>query len=293
MKLPKGRYVIAVSGGVDSVSLMHMLKDQPGVELVVAHFDHGMRPESPADREFVQGLTASYGLQFFYKEGGLGAGASEAAARAARYGFLDDVRRAQDAQAIVTAHHRDDVLETAIINLLRGSGRKGLTSLGSQEDIRRPLLDVPKDKVITYAKRQGLQWREDSTNADTDYLRNYVRHRLLPRFDAEGRAKLWGIITDLRLTNAELDELIARQLSVQPSPGKLDRSWFIALPHDVAREVMASWLRSKGRADFDSRTLERLVAAGKTAAPGKSFDIMKGTRLRVGKYDLALEGAER
>lgn len=292
-RLSKGKYVLAVSGGVDSVSLLHALNDVPDMELVVAHFDHGIRTDSAKDRRFVQSLAGDYGLPFVYEEGTLGSDASEAAARNARYDFLDRMRREHKAQAIVTAHHRDDVLETAIINVLRGSGRKGLTALASREYVERPLLDIPKEDVIAYAKKRGLEWREDPTNLDTDYLRNYVRHKLLPRFNDKDRERLWEIICGLRTTNAELDDLLAHQLVAQTSGGELDRGWFISLPHEVAKEVMASWLRSRGLRGFDSKILERLVVAGKTGAPGKSFDIMNGAVLAVKVKYLALEGPER
>jgi tRNA(Ile)-lysidine synthetase-like protein len=291
--LPKGKYVLAVSGGVDSVSLLHALKDTPGVELVVAHYDHGIRPDSAEDREFVQALAGKYGLPFVYEEGRLGLKTGEAKAREARYGFLERVRMERKARAIVTAHHRDDVLETAIINLMRGSGRKGLTALASRKDVERPLLDVLKKDVMAYARQHRLEWREDPTNTDTDYLRNYVRHKILPRFDDEARERLWRMINGLKATNTELDALLVGQLSAQSDGSHLDRGWFISLPHDVAKEIMAAWLRSRNLRGFDSKTLERLVVAAKTAAPGKTFDVMKGGVLKVGVRYLALGGRER
>lgn len=288
-----GRYVLAVSGGVDSVSLMHILKDRPDVELVVAHFDHGIRPDSGEDRRLVQKLAAVYGLPFEYAEGRLGASASEATAREARYTFLRDVSQRTNAQALITAHHRDDVLETAIINMVRGGGRKGLTALTSRPGLERPLLDVPKRDIITYAEQQGLQWHEDSTNQDIDYLRNYVRHRLLPRFSPQEQDRLWSIIKDLRRTNSEIDILLGDQLSQALTGVKLDRYWFIRLPHAVALEAMAAWLRDNGIRDFDVKTLERLVIAAKTAASGKRFDVLHGRKMAVhGRY-LALTPAER
>lgn len=288
-----GTYVVAVSGGVDSMTLLHALAANPDYSLVVAHLDHGTRPDSAEDRRLVQRTAAGLGLPFIYEEARLGPGTSEAAAREVRYDFLRRVRSDHGARAIVTAHHRDDVLETAIINLLRGSGRKGLTALDTKEDVERPLLEVSKSDIIAYAKDQGLEWHDDSTNLDTDYLRNYVRHQLLPRFGPEARDRLHAIITDLRTTNAGLDDLLADQLSGQPDAGRLDRAWFIQLPHGVARETMAAWLRANGLHDFDSKTLERLVAAAKTAAPGKRFDVLHGTELTVGRHELALAGVER
>src|SRR5437764_343012 len=130
--LPKpGKYVVAVSGGVDSVALLDMLARSDDLKLVVAHFDHGIRKDSAKDRKFVEDLAKNYDLPFVYEEGHLGSGTSEAVARGARYDFLHRVKKSHGAQAIITAHHQDDVLETAIINLLRGTGRKGLTSLTS------------------------------------------------------------------------------------------------------------------------------------------------------------------
>ncbi len=288
-----GSYLVAVSGGVDSVALLHALQKKPGLELVVAHFDHGIRDDSTEDRKFVQALAQDNGLKFVYEEGRLGSQASEAQARDARYTFLRKALKDTDAQAIVTAHHQDDVLETAIINLLRGTGRKGLTSLANQKEIERPLLNIPKRGLIAYAQDQGLQWREDSTNQNTDYLRNYVRHELLPHFDYASRSQLLAIIDTSRTTNSALDNLLIDELELKSDKQGLDRTWFVQLPHSVARETMAAWLRGEGLRDFDSKTLERLVVAAKTADSGKTFDVLHGTTLAIGAQHLALTGVER
>lgn len=293
LKIQPGRYVAAVSGGVDSVSLLRLLQDQPGVELVVAHFDHGIRPDSELDRHFVQALAEGYGVPFVFDEGRLGAGASEAAARQARYEFLHKVRQASGAGSVLTAHHRDDALETAIINLLRGSGRKGLSALGNQPGVERPLLHVSKADLREYAKREGLEWREDSTNRDEAYLRNYVRHQLLAQFDEDDRQKLTELIVGAGETNSEIDTLLVKYLRSQPTAGTLDRQWFNNLPHDMSREVMAAWLRAADLRDFDSKTLERLVVAAKTARPGSRFDVLNGRSMRVERDHLALAPAER
>lgn len=291
--LPKpGKYVVAVSGGVDSMVLLDMLRRQAALELVVAHFDHGIREDSAEDRKLVQAVAEAHGLQFVYEEGKLGPGVSEAKAREARYRFLRKALKGTDSAAIITAHHQDDVLETAIINILRGTGRKGLTSLGNQTDLLRPLLRVPKRDLIAYAKDQGLKWREDSTNRDEAYLRNYVRQRILPRFGEADRARLVSMLTKLTVTNRELDAALG-QLVGPEAGGRLDRLWFNQLPHAAAREVMAAWLRLHGSRGFDSKTLERLVVAAKTAAPGKIFPVQAGVNLQVRADHLALTGPER
>ncbi len=286
-------YVVAVSGGVDSVALLDMLVKRGEAALIVAHFDHGIRSDSASDRKFVQDLAAKYGLQFVYDEGNLGAGASEATARDARYAFLRRIKQATGADWIITAHHEDDVLETAIINMIRGTGRKGLGSLRSTDEIYRPLLNTPKSELLSYARENGLEWREDSTNADAKYLRNYVRHNILPRFDPESRQRLRGLIDSTIITNSEIDRFLAWELQGNLSDEGLDRYWLTMLPHDVAREVVASWMRSNGISDFDKKTIERIVIAGKTYAPGKQIDVDGSHIIKVSSKFLALVGRER
>ncbi len=288
-----GTYVLAVSGGVDSMVLLDVLRQQPAVKLVVAHFDHGIRPNSDMDRMLVQQTAKKHNLPFVYVEGNLGIDASEDVARKARYDFLHQVKRASNARAIVTAHHHDDVLETAIINMLRGTGRKGLTSLHSRETIHRPLLHLEKNHLRQYAQDQGLVWNEDETNTDTKYLRNHVRHNLLGRFSTEDRQKLTDIIRKTAAVNQELDQQLMHYLHVQPARDKLDRNTFIRLSHSVAKEVMASWLRSHDVRDFDQKTLDRLVLRAKTLPPGKAIDVVRNHQVAVTKQHLALKTQDR
>lgn len=290
-----GTYVIAVSGGVDSMALLHNLHtNNPGEwKLIVAHLDHGIREDSFEDRRVVQTAAAHYGLPFVYHEAHLGPGASEAAAREARYDFLRNVQRSSGARAIVTAHHQDDFLETAILNLMRGSGRKGLTALASRHDTVRPLLHVPKEALVAYAKDQGLRWREDITNVDETYLRNYIRARITPRLDTKARRQLLDHLHDLTNLNQDIDSLIFGHLHQQSIGGTIDRRWFNHLPHQVAREVLAGWLRAHGVRGFDSGTIERLVVAAKVSQPERRYPVTGGVYLRVSADLLALEVAER
>jgi tRNA(Ile)-lysidine synthase len=290
ISLMPGIYVMAVSGGVDSVVLLDMLRKNPELKLIVAHFDHGIRNDSVEDRLFVQDLARKHQLPFVYDKANLGKDASEAKARQARYDFLHKVRRASRARTIITAHHGDDVLETAILNIMRGTDRRGLTSLASRHDIKRPLLGISKVEIKAYALDQGLTWREDSTNQDGRYLRNYVRRCLLPKFDAINRAKFSRHLEALRAINREIDEALMLTLHTQSSRGKLDRDWFSLLPHDVAREIMAAWLTAHQLSGFDRKKLERLVVMAKTARPGRRFDVLNGQFMEIQKDYLALVG---
>lgn len=164
---------MAVSGGVDSVVLLDTLLKHYTQDIVVAHVDHGIRPESGEDAAFVRNLASSYKVPYESVELALGAGASEDKARRARYSFLRDVKKKHNGH-IVTAHHADDVVETVAINLLRGTGWRGLAVFGA-DDVYRPLTGMFKHEIIDHAQRQGLVWREDSTNASDRYLRNRIR----------------------------------------------------------------------------------------------------------------------
>lgn len=291
--VPAGTYVVAVSGGVDSMVLLDLVRQQLDLKLVVAHYDHGIRHDSRLDREIVQATAKKLGIPFVYHEGKLGVDASEEAARKARYDFLHSVRKASGAGAVLTAHHHDDVLETAIINMLRGTNRKGLSSLQSTQSIHRPLLHLQKQHLKQYAQDQGLVWREDSTNQDTRYLRNYVRHKILPQFEPHHKQQLVDIVKTVGSINDELEKQLTHYLHVQPALDKLSRLEFMRLPHVVAREVIAAFLRRHGIRDFDQKTLERLVVAAKTHAPGKSVDIVNGYKLSIGKANLALVPPDR
>jgi tRNA(Ile)-lysidine synthetase-like protein len=290
VKLEPGRYVVAVSGGVDSVVLLDLLARQHKT-LTVAHFDHGIRDDAKYDRELVQKLAGKYGLPFVYHEGKLGAGASEAVARKVRYDFLHQVRQAAGAQSIVTAHHQDDLIETAFLNLMRGTGRKGLSSLRSTDVIKRPLLHLPKAEIVKYARDNQLVWHEDSTNQDERYLRNHVRLKITPQMSPQQRQKLLALLDRVHEINKEIDSHLITHLHVQPALNRLDRQALISLPYQVGLELLAAWLRLQGIRGFDSKALRRLLVAALTFQPGQKADVIGGYMLLVGRDDLTLQRA--
>ena len=144
LNIKPGTYIIAVSGGIDSVVLLDILSQIHDSRFIVAHYDHGIRVDSGEDRMFVASLAEKYGLPFYSEEGKLGASASEALARDKRYAFLRKIMGQTNADAIITAHHEDDALETMILNYMRGTGRRGMGVLRSNNEIVRPLLSVSK-----------------------------------------------------------------------------------------------------------------------------------------------------
>lgn len=266
INIKPGRYTVAVSGGVDSVVLLDLLaKESSAGLLAVAHYDHGIRPESAADRKFVQKLAQDYGAEFFYEEGGLGLSASEALAREKRYGFLKNIQERTGSAAIITAHHQDDLIETMAINLLRGTGRKGLSSLSDRPGLLRPLLDFPKSELIAYAEKNGLIWREDRTNEDPKFLRNRIRHVLAANLSPEQREAIVSLARGSKELNAEIDMLV--KVLFLSGEG-ISRDLFVSLDHRLASEVIAGWLRSAG-ARLDKKTIERIVISLKVSPEDK------------------------
>lgn len=176
-----GTYVVAVSGGVDSVVLLDLLSTynlDGRYNLVVAHMNHGMRADAAKDANLVRELADHYGLSLYEESVDLGANASEEAARRVRYGFLRQVATKVEAKGIITAHHLDDRLETVIFNGLRGANRYGLAPLRTRGDLYRPLVNVHKSEIYNYALERKLHWREDDTNSDPRYSRNLIRQQL-------------------------------------------------------------------------------------------------------------------
>lgn len=263
-----GNYVLALSGGVDSVVLLDLLS-KTNVEVVIAHFDHGIRNDSALDRKFCEKLAKNYNREFIYSEGKLGKQASEETARLARYKFLCQVKDRKNADGIITAHHQDDLIETAIINMLRGTSSKGLSSLKSTKEIYRPLLGFSKKQIITYAKENRLSWREDLSNNDTVYLRNMIRNKLGANLTDPDRQKLLEIIKNSKSANQKIKKLVGALL---PEGLKITRKDFVVLPHAVAKELLAAWLVRLGL-KIDKKTIERLVISLKTAKANSRIDI--------------------
>lgn len=289
IKLPQATYVVAVSGGVDSVVLLDLAVKNRNAHLVVAHFNHGMRDQSHLDADFVAELARSYQLEFVTERATLGKQASEATARAARYQFLNAVRQRHQAEAILTAHHQDDWLETAIINFKRGCKRHGYSSLQSTGSLQRPLLMYSKEAIVAYAQQAQLSWREDASNTDLHYLRNYIRAKILPKFTSQQRQQLLQFCQTFQTLNQQFDHFLEnylRQKSYRRQNRVFARLWFNQLTHAQACEVVAFWL---GDAVVHSRQIEYIVVKLKTLLPGKLITVRPNQYIRLTKRCLRLE----
>lgn len=193
--IPDGsRGLVAVSGGADSVALLHLLHDaapERHLELHVAHLDHALRWDSPEDAAHVRALCASLSVPLTVQRTDVAALARarqmgiEEAAREARRGFLLETAKNLDCAWIALAHQRDDQAETFLLRLLRGAGPAGLAGMRPlAPPFVRPLLDFSRTELVGWLEEKGVGWREDASNLDTAFVRNRVRHELLPLLES-------------------------------------------------------------------------------------------------------------
>lgn len=181
------RLLITVSGGIDSMVLLHLFK-RIDADITVAHCNFQLRnDESDADEQFVKDFTESNHIPAFFTRFNTEAFANDyklsiqVAARELRYKWFHELLETKNLDYIITAHHADDNLETFLINLTRGTGLEGLTGIPKQNGkIIRPLLDFSRDEIVEYAKSNNVPWREDSSNESDKYLRNKLRHDVIP-----------------------------------------------------------------------------------------------------------------
>lgn len=268
---PGDRICVAVSGGADSVALLLTLHaantakhDSLGVGLSAAHVHHGIRPgEADTDQQFVEALCARLDVPLHLHRANIPERVAqtgetiEEAARNVRYDFFASLIAAGDADSVLTAHTLDDQAETVLMKLLRGAWTEGLSAIhpvvlvpgAHPGKILRPLLSTRRAEIEAYLKQINQPWREDSTNADTAYTRNRIRHELLPQ---------------LREYNPSLDQTLANLA-------------------ELAREEEARW-----QAEL-SRLLPQILLPGKpvrgggrsvSTAPGPSAVAIELDRLR-------------
>ncbi len=181
----KYRFLLGVSGGVDSVVLAHLLHTLQ-IDFGVAHVNYALRgADSDADEQLVRDLAASLDVACHVTQAPIDSAASgiQEKARDLRYHWFGEVLESNAYDTLLTAHHADDQLETLFMRLIRGSGLEGLGGIhGKKSFLVRPLLPFRKDEILAYAKAQKLNWREDISNSSTQYLRNAIRHNVLPSF---------------------------------------------------------------------------------------------------------------
>jgi tRNA(Ile)-lysidine synthase len=301
------RLAAAVSGGADSVALLCLLLElqtELGIVLSVAHVNHKLRgDESDEDERFVAELARQHGLELHIREApveGKNGSGIEAAARDLRYGFFRQLAREGRIAKIATAHTLDDQAETVLLRIFRGAGIRGLAGIHPRivfEDqgrvfgeVVRPLLGFRRAALQGFLRERGQSWREDSSNQDIAFLRNRVRHRLLPIIGEEfGEAAIEHIGELAEIARAEEEQwsVASGQWPVQPA--SLPVGPLLAFPLAAQRRLVCAWMEMNAPdLSVSFRLIEDALELAGGPAGGK-VEMPSGWNLRRGRHDLLLE----
>lgn len=318
---PGATLVLGVSGGPDSLCLLDVLQRLSAdwrLHLHVAHLNHGLRTEAAAEAEFVRAEAERRGLPFHTETADVRAHAQRAkqsieeAARHLRYDFLARTAQAVQASAIAVAHTADDQAETVLMHFLRGSGLAGLRGMRAKTKIGdwrlenspisnlyliRSLLPVSRADVEAYCAARGLRPVQDSTNADTAYFRNRLRHQLLPELETYNpniRAVLGRmaevVAGEYELLTETIDALWKRMARAGLQV-EFDRERWLTLTAPEQRSLLRRaihYLRAAER-DVDFAPLERAVRFSRRAGPGRHCDVLGGLELKITNAAIVLQ----
>jgi tRNA(Ile)-lysidine synthase len=274
------RYLLAISGGLDSTALAHLLH-RSGISFCMAHCNFNLRgEESDGDEHFVRGLASQFGLQVHVKsfdtqtygsEKGI---STQMAARELRYQWFSELLQQEDYKGLIVAHHADDQIETVLLNLLRGTGIEGLYGMSeNREKIIRPLLPFSRSSLEEFAANEGITWREDSSNATIDYKRNYIRHQVVPQlkgFDPGALSLLQHSFDRVKDTGKAFfylhDLWAARHVRHEEGFQYLELAALEKAPGK--KSLLFYWLRPYG---FSFQQLDDVLAALERKEAGKVF----------------------
>jgi tRNA(Ile)-lysidine synthase len=274
---PARRYLIGVSGGRDSVALLHSLSGLGYEGLIVCHLDHRLRGRaSTADAKFVNALARKLKLELEIGRADVAALARrtkqsiETAGRNARYAFFARIARRRRCRTIFLGHHADDLVETFLLNLFRGAGPTGLGGMrriatrqvdGVLLTIVRPFLGIAREEIDAYLKANRLKYRDDAMNESLGPLRNRIRHRIVPYVEKQLGRKVRGALWRAAMISAdeaELAETLVDPLSANRS--ELGLKELRAQPRALQRRTIHLWLQAQGIVNLDFETIERVRA---------------------------------
>lgn len=287
---PGDRVICAVSGGADSMALLmglYLLRDKLKLNLEAAHFNHGLRDsESDGDEAFVREFCDGLGIPFHCSRGQVVSGKKglEAAAREARYAYLTSL-----GGKLATAHTADDNAETVLMHLLRGTGLKGLGGIApSRDNIIRPMLSITREQLLTFLEEYHIQYRTDSSNLGDEFLRNRLRHHVVPLLANENPRFAENLSAmALRLRQ---DEAALQQLSVMEGP--LLASVLSLQPAAIRSRILERFLKENGVCEPEAEHLLLADALVFSKKPSAKVSLPGGGML-YRQYDRILFGTER
>jgi tRNA(Ile)-lysidine synthase len=281
---PGQRLVVAISGGPDSTALLFAARELDH-EVVAAHYDHALQPGSAVVAGHVAGLCGRLGVELITERRGtaLARGSLQAAARNVRYEFLERARREAGADVVALGHTADDLVEGAVLHLMRGCGLSGLRGMPARRGVFvRPLLSVWRREVLEFLSRRGIDALEDPANANTAYARVRVRREILPALE-QTRPGIGRRFYAAARQASRLQARIADEAAGTLAAGALTRSAVAGAPEPVAAELMRQlYARAGGAEPALSRAhLKSMLRLAQPGRGGRGVDLPGGLRLRI------------
>lgn len=260
---PEQTYLVAVSGGRDSMAMLHWLIASGCKKLIICHLDHGLRDTSASEAEFVTAHAHLIRLPVYTAR--VKISPQEEAARDARYHFFASIAKQHDCSSIILAHHADDQVETFLFNLLRG-GPSAMNPSSTREvdgvmlTLIRPLLAVWREEIDAYIAQHRVPFCEDESNADPRFTRNRLRHESIPALSAAmGRDVRRAIWRAAEIFRAE-DDFLAAQPALASLPAELEVATLRTLPLALQRRLVHGWLTSRGVASVGFCEVESVLS---------------------------------
>lgn len=268
----KPKLLLAFSGGCDStllVTLCHRLSKKIPLDLCALYVHHGLSKNADQWGEFCKAICGQFDIPFSMRRVRVDKtkGGVEAGARQARYDAIFALGKEIEADAVLTAHHRDDQLETFLIQWIRGTGIEGLIGMPRVKTtepipVVRPFLDFTRAQIEEAAKALQLQWIEDESNEDTAYLRNAIRHKILPELDkirpgwkSAAARSIDNLAEDARI----IEEAVREELQAVSQAGAIDQEKFNTLSLSLRHQVLRAFLQEKGFSTLQKSRLNELI----------------------------------
>jgi tRNA(Ile)-lysidine synthase len=281
---PENRVLVAVSGGPDSTALLVALHEL-GYDIAAVHFDHALREGSEQVAEQVRELCGRLGVRLVTERRAspMPSGSIQAGARALRYEFLNRARAEAGAGVVALAHTADDVVEGVVLHLMRGCGMAGLRGMPATRDFYvRPMLGVWRAEVVEFLDRRGIVAHQDPANANLDFARARVRHRILPALerDCPGiRRRFHAVAFQASLAQKALERAAEDRLDA----GEVTSRDLAEMPEPVAVELIKLlYARAGGTQPALSRAhLEAILRIARTEIGGRGVDLPGGWRFRI------------
>lgn len=298
------KVLVALSGGADSVCLLHVLyslRNELGIEIFAAHLNHLIRgDEAERDENFVKELCEGLGVKVFFRHSEVQRLAAEnkltveEMGRKERYRFFSDICKEHNIDKIATAHNRNDLAETVLMRIIRGTGLDGLVGIKyvREDNVIRPILDVSRSDIEKYCEENGLEFCTDSTNSDNDYTRNKIRNELIPYLKDNFNPKILDSLANLSANVSQDAEFIneyAKRLYERinnPLPSHKPYALHIESMRFVDRSILTRLIRHTVKKCFgyevnlEKKHIDDIIAAFEKET-GFGIDLPEGIRCEV------------